>query len=170
MNERVAAVLERVESAQGLDGPASQLADVTEGRDNAIVRAARGEPLGHPAHPPLTDLPIGFWTSAWVLDLVGLVRRRPSTRSAAQTLVGLGVATALPTAFTGLVDVPGLDVRRRRVAVVHALSNATATGLYMWSWRLRRRGRHGAGVAVGMVAAGAATAGGFLGGHLAFGE
>ena len=34
--------------------------------------------LGHPLHPMLTDLPIGFWTSAWVLDLLG--PRRHATR------------------------------------------------------------------------------------------
>jgi hypothetical protein len=29
--------------------------------------ALHGVSLGHPLHPLLTDLPIGFWTSAWVL-------------------------------------------------------------------------------------------------------
>ena len=33
--------------------------------------ALSGTWLGHPLHPLLTDLPIGFWTSAFTLDLVG---------------------------------------------------------------------------------------------------
>lgn len=30
--------------------------------------------LGHPAHPLLTDVPIGAWTSAVLLDLVEIIR------------------------------------------------------------------------------------------------
>ena len=56
--------------------------------------------LGHPLHPLLTDLTIGFWTSAFVLDLVAGRRARP----AANALVGIGVATALPTAAACLAD------------------------------------------------------------------
>ena len=30
----------------------------------------KGDWLGHPLHPMLTDLPIGFWTSAVTLDFL----------------------------------------------------------------------------------------------------
>ena len=53
-----------------------------------------------PLHPMLTDLPIGCWTSAFVLDIVGGKKSRP----AAQLLVGLGVLSALPTAASGAAD------------------------------------------------------------------
>jgi hypothetical protein len=62
------------------------------------------------------------------------------------------------------------DTKKRRVGVVHAISNAGATLLYLMSWRARHRGHHGAGVIFGMLGATAATVGGYLGGHLAFGE
>jgi nitrite reductase/ring-hydroxylating ferredoxin subunit len=52
------------------------------------------------------------------------------------------------------------------VGVVHAVANASAVGLYAWSWRARRRERHGAGVALGLLGATAATVGGLLGNHL----
>jgi nitrite reductase/ring-hydroxylating ferredoxin subunit/uncharacterized membrane protein len=120
--------------------------------------------LGHPLHPVLTDLPIGFWTSAFVLDLVGGRRARP----AADALVGIGVATALPTAATGLADWSDLDEPERRSGIVHAAANVTATALYGLSLLARRRGHRARGVALGLAGAAAATAGGFLGGHLAY--
>src|SRR6478752_2788499 len=50
--------------------------------------------LGHPLHPLLTDIPIGSFTSATVLDLVG----GPSAHNAADGLVALGLASAIVTA------------------------------------------------------------------------
>ena len=121
--------------------------------------------LGHPLHPLLTDLPIGFfWTSAFVLDLLGGRRARP----AADALVGLGVAAALPTAAAGLADWSELNRPERRTGLVHAVANVAATALYGLSYTARRRGRRGRGVLLGLAGATAATAGGFLGGHLTY--
>jgi hypothetical protein len=39
--------------------------------DGSIRRLFDGSWLGHQLHPMLTDLPIGFWTSAFALDLTG---------------------------------------------------------------------------------------------------
>jgi hypothetical protein len=36
-----------------------------------VARLLHGRPLGHAAHPLLTDAPIGLWASATVLDLAG---------------------------------------------------------------------------------------------------
>jgi uncharacterized membrane protein len=123
----------------------------------------RGEWIGHPLHPVLTDLPIGFWTSAWVLDFV------PGQRDAARKLIGLGVLSAVPTALAGAADWTQADRRRDRLTVLHIAANSTATMLYAFSWWQRRRGRHLRGVATAQIAAAAATVGGYLGGELAFG-
>jgi uncharacterized membrane protein len=150
---------------------------VTGARDDGALRSAartidraplaasvlRGEWLGHPLHPMLTDLPIGFWTSAWVLDFL------PGHRDAARTLVGLGVLSAVPTALAGAADVPTIDRRKDATATRHAVANATATALYALSWWQRRRGHHLRGVVIGQFAAAAATVGGYLGGSLVFG-
>jgi uncharacterized membrane protein len=127
--------------------------------------ALSGDWLGHPLHPALTDLPIGFWTSASLLDLAGRRARRAAT-----VMVGLGVATAAPTAAAGLVDWGSLDPKKQRVAVVHAGANLVATGLYAASFMKRLGGRRGAGVALALAGMAVATAGGYLGGHLAFGD
>jgi nitrite reductase/ring-hydroxylating ferredoxin subunit/uncharacterized membrane protein len=120
--------------------------------------------LGHPLHPLLTDLPIGFWTSAVVLDLLGGRRARP----AADALVGLGVGAALPTAAAGFADWSELDEPERRPGLAHATANVAATLLYGLSFLARRRGRRTRGVLLGLLGATVATAGGFLGGHLTY--
>lgn len=124
----------------------------------------RGRALGHRLHPLLTDVPVGSWTSAWVLDLLGGVRAEP----AADLLVAVGVAAAVPTALTGWADWVTLPRAERRIGVVHALANATATGLYAASLAARLADRRRSGVALGHAGAAAATLGGLLGGHLAF--
>ena len=122
----------------------------------------RGAWLGHAVHPPLTDVPVGFFTSATVLDLVG----GPGARPAAQRLVGLGVLTALPTAVTGWAEWSGTEERVQRVGVVHAASNVAAVGLYAASYLARRREQHLRAKALGLAASTALGLGGYLGGHL----
>jgi uncharacterized membrane protein len=148
-----------------LDAPAGTLAAVSRRRRGPVAALARGGPLGHPLHPALTDLPIGFWTSSMLLDMIGGRRHAGASR----VLVGAGVLSAVPTAITGLADLPALPAPKRRVAVVHAACNTLATLLYVKSWSLRRR-HHLVGIGVGVVAATAATVGGYLGGWMAFGE
>lgn len=119
---------------------------------------------GHPLHPVLTDLPIGFWTSAWVLDLIGGERHAPS----ATLLTGLGVLSVVPTAATGAADWRSLSRRDKPLGLLHAASNVTATALYTASWLARRRGDRRRGLVLGHLGAAAATVGGALGGELVF--
>ncbi|MGH9136367.1 MAG: DUF2231 domain-containing protein, partial [Acidimicrobiales bacterium] len=124
----------------------------------------RGEWLGHPLHPALTDLPIGFWTSAFVLDLVG----GRGNRGAADFLVAAGLLSVPPTAAAGVADWTQLSGDDRQIGLVHAASNTTATLLYLASFVARRRGRRARGVLLGLAGATAATVGGYLGGYLVY--
>jgi uncharacterized membrane protein len=127
----------------------------------------RGAWLGHPLHPMLTDLPIGFWTSAVTLDFLA----PRSGKRAAQLLMGLGSLSALPTALAGLTDASGIkDTETRRTAAIHGIGNAAALALFTLSWRARRHGHGGRGVVWGLLGTGAATGAGYLGGQLAFRE
>jgi nitrite reductase/ring-hydroxylating ferredoxin subunit/uncharacterized membrane protein len=155
--------LEHRESLDRLTRPVERAAAtvIPRGRSKDVLH---GVWLGHPLHPLLTDLPIGFWTSAFMFDVTG----RRDTRAAADALIALGVVTALPTAAAGLADWSELNRPERRSGLVHAGANVTATALYGLSWLARRRGRRTAGVALAMAGATAATVGGFLGGHLTF--
>jgi uncharacterized membrane protein len=121
-----------------------------------------GRWLGHALHPLLTDLPLGSWLSACVLDLIG----GPSSRTASRRLLGFGIATAIPTMAAGWTDWLSANRRQRKVGIAHAVVNSTALGCYTTSLICRRRGHHGVGVTIGMVGGLIATVGGYLGGHL----
>lgn len=158
---------ERIESATGLDALAGRIGHAADAlvADPARAGLLRSGPLGHALHPVMTDIPLGAWISAAVLDWTGGPRMRP----ASQRLVALGNAAYLPTAVTGVAEFAGLDARSQRVASVHAVANNIALGLNVASWFARRSDRHGLGR---VLTAGALTVGGFgafLGGHLAIG-
>src|SRR5215217_7411421 len=153
-------------SIELLDGPASILADLA-GRvgPGRLKDTLSGTWLGHALHPMLTDVPIGTWTSATLLDLLG----GEETEQATERLIGVGVLAALPTAVTGATD--WADSQRgnaavRRVGVLHA--NTLALTLFATSLAARRRGRVGRGKALSLAGMGALTLGGHLGGHLSY--
>jgi uncharacterized membrane protein len=125
-------------------------------------RAIQGNWSGHGLHPPLTDVPIGTWVSASLLDIVG----GPSARPAATRLIGIGILAAMPTVLTGLAEFRSADTESQRVGVVHAAANSIALGLYTASWISRHRGRHLSGAMLAMAGGSAAGIGGYLGGHL----
>jgi nitrite reductase/ring-hydroxylating ferredoxin subunit/uncharacterized membrane protein len=160
---------ERVGAAAALDGPAEAVAGWVRGivPKGPIKDTLSGTPLGHALHPFLTDLPIGTWTSAALLDVVGGRAARP----ASERLIAAGLIAAVPTAASGLNDwadtTPASD-GVRRVGAVHAVANVTALGLYAASLAARRADRHGRGVALGLAGIGALTVGGHLGGHLSY--
>lgn len=152
-----------LEQNAGLDPAVDTMRRVTAPLEASPAGAVlRGEWLGHAVHPPLSDLPLGMWTAATVLDLVG----GPGSRGAAQRLVGLGLLAAGPTALSGWAEWRRADRPTQRVGVAHAALNATAVALYAGSWAARRRDRHRFGAVLALAGAGAAGAAGYLGGHL----
>ena len=155
-----------IEGVRVLDRANRLLGPIAERLDRGSLGSAlRGEWLGHAVHPMLTDLPIGFWTSSWVLDVMG----GKSTRTASTRLIGLGLLSAAPTAASGAVEWNRITTAGpSRVGIAHALANTTAIAFYFASWRARHRGHHVRGVALGNLGALAVTAGGHLGGHLAY--
>jgi uncharacterized membrane protein len=154
----------RLESAPALDAVAAVLERLSAPVGMEPVRSILlGKGTGHALHPFLTDLPIGFWTSSWVLDLCG----GRSARRASSTLLAWGVASAVPTALTGLAEWREAPRPESRVGVVHAALNLVALGSFAVSWRQRRQGRYAAGVATSLFAGTVASAAGYLGGHLA---
>ncbi|MFA1546575.1 Rieske 2Fe-2S domain-containing protein [Actinomadura chokoriensis] len=161
---RFADVTEALEQANGLDGTIRTLSTAVRRtlRPGPVKDALHGVPVGHPAHPPLTDVPVGMWLSAAVLDLM------PGTGRAAQALVAAGLAGAVPTVLTGIADWASLHREQQRVGLVHAAGMATSSLLYSASLVARYQGRDGAGRAFGFAGLSALFAGTYLGGHLAF--
>ena len=159
----------RVGGLSAVDGVASRVGrGIRSALQPGPVRdALSGRPLGHALHPLLTDLPIGAWTSATLLDAVG----GRDGDQAAQRLIAIGIASALPTAASGLLDwadTEPADAEVRRVGVVHAAANVTALALYSASLAARRRGARTRGRLLGLAGAGALAVGGHLGGHLSY--
>lgn len=123
-----------------------------------------GTYVGHAVHPVLTDLPIGAWSMAALLDTVG----GPDTAPAADLLVGAGILAAVPTAATGINDWADTYGAETRIGVVHGTANVAALALYVSSFIARRRGQRDRGRVLGLAGLGVLLAGGYLGGHLSF--
>jgi nitrite reductase/ring-hydroxylating ferredoxin subunit len=155
---------ERIDS---LDQVAAVLAKAVERAapdGSSVNEVLSGTALGHPLHPPLTDVVIGAWTSAVALDWLGGQRGGP----AADQLVALGVLSAIPTAAAGLNDWATLDGPNRRLGLVHGTTNVVATGLFGASWLARSAGHRFLGRALALAGYGTVSVGAFLGGHLSF--
>jgi hypothetical protein len=88
-----------LEETEALDVPVRAVAPYVE---KAFATGTRGEVLrgdwlGHALHPMLTDVVLGSWTSATVLDVIG----GPESRAGAQRLVGVGAAVASVGGYLG---------------------------------------------------------------------
>lgn len=161
-------LVDALEQTAVLDAPAKALGKrvrevVPAG---AVKDAISGTWFGHAVHPPLTDLVIGSFVSATVLDLIA-----PDSDQASERLIGLGLLAAAPTALTGVndwSDSEAADDGIRRVGLVHAAGNVTALCLYAASLAARRRGATGRGRALAAAGAAVLSAGGYLGGHMSF--
>jgi len=134
-------------------------------RPGKVKDVLAGTWIAHPMHPMLTDVTIGAWTSAAILDVVG----GGKGRSGADTLVGIGILSAVPTALTGLSDLTDIvDSEERGVATAHALANAGGLALWSLSYLARKAGSRRAGIALSMAGTLVTTGAGFLGGHLSY--
>jgi nitrite reductase/ring-hydroxylating ferredoxin subunit len=157
-------VVDRLERTSALDPVVNALRTVMNKvlQPQPLRDALHGVWLGHPLHPVLTDVPIGAWSAAAVLDVV------PGTGVGSTTLIATGCAAAVPTAVSGWADWSDLHGPQQRVGVIHAAANVVALGLYSASLGARLRGHTGRGKALSFAGLAAMSVGGYLGGHLAF--
>ncbi|GAB3557681.1 hypothetical protein GCM10027405_02890 [Arthrobacter alkaliphilus] len=161
-------VVKAIERFNFLDGMASSLAGVVgkSVRPRMVRNLLSGTYIGHPLHPVLSDIPIGAWTMAAFLDLAGGKVSEP----AADALVAVGIAAAIPTAAAGLNDWSDTEGKPRRIGMFHALVNGSALCFYVGSVFARRFGSRDLGKALGLAGFGLVTFGGFLGGHLIYAD
>ena len=160
-------VIEAIESAEALDAPAKALGKkIREIVPRGPVKdALSGTWLGHAVHPMLTDVVIGSFAGASLLDLLA----PDADGVASQRLIALGLVAYLPTAAAGAndwADTEVVDDTIRRAGLVHAGGNAIAATLYFASLRARRRGARGRGAVLGFAGMSVLMSGGYLGGHL----
>jgi nitrite reductase/ring-hydroxylating ferredoxin subunit/uncharacterized membrane protein len=153
----------RIEHAEQLDRPSDVVASVADKllANRRVTELASGTPIGHPLHPLLVTIPLGSWTSSMIFDLT-------DDEEAADALIGIGLVAALPAAVAGISDWRHTKGAEQRVGLVHAILNYVTVGTYGLSWLARRAGRRKSGIVLSIFGAGAMTASGWLGGHLAY--
>lgn len=164
-------LIRRLGTVDALDGPAGKIVEKVQSvlTPGPVKDALSGRWLGHSLHPLLTDVPIGTWASALLLDVIG---GRESER-ASRKLVAVGLLASAPTAWSGFSEWADSAIASdevRRVGLVHAGLNTSATILFAASYVARRRGRRGRGKLLGLAGGSMLGAGGWLGGHLSFAD
>ncbi len=128
-----------------------------------VMDFLHGRWLGHALHPVLSDLPIGLWTAALVLDVFGASK-------SAGLINAFGSAAAVATAATGMADYTAMHGRDRRLAMLHGLLNVGGLGLQLMSLGARLRFRRGAALRLSLMGYSVSSAAAFLGGELVFGR
>lgn len=165
--------LKAIGQQKGLDKVAEPVQKGVSGAFGAGGRTGRrvqnilnGVWLGHPLHPLLTDLPIGFWTAAVTFDALDALAGREELRPSADLSVCLGVCTAVGTAISGFADWQYTSDEPRRIGLVHAALNIGGLLLNVASLVLRRRGSRTRGRYFALAGFTVTNAAGYLGGHL----
>jgi nitrite reductase/ring-hydroxylating ferredoxin subunit/uncharacterized membrane protein len=164
-------LLDKLGSLEAVDGPARAVAKLVRNlkAPAKVNEALSGTWLGHPVHPLLIVVPMGSWISGVLLDWLG----GEDAETAADLLLGAGLAGALPTVATGYADWADTEPANdavRRIGIVHAACNGTAATLFGASLAARAGGARGKGKLLALAGLGAVGAGGYLGGHLTYAE
>jgi nitrite reductase/ring-hydroxylating ferredoxin subunit/uncharacterized membrane protein len=163
--------LARIENFNRIDAIANPLAEAVHERLERVEplkTALNGSWLGHPLHPVLTDIPVGAWTAALVMDASAGPGDQGGYGRATETAIAVGLAGAVGSAITGITDWSDTDGRSRRLGLVHGLINLTATSFYVASLLARRRGQQTAGRSYSAAGYALMLAGAYLGGSLVY--
>ncbi|WP_370327529.1 Rieske 2Fe-2S domain-containing protein [Euzebya sp.] len=157
---------EQITTSEQLEPAAAAVADLATKltESDPVKNALSGTWLGHRLHPMLTDVVIGAWMSASILDVMA----GKKARGAATTLVGVGILASPVTAAAGLSDYADLYGGPRRLALVHGAVNVVGLAMQTRSFRARRQGKHIRGAMWSLAAMAGVGVGGYLGGHLSY--
>lgn len=138
-------------------------------QDNLALELMHGGRwLGHPIHPALSDLPVGLWTGATLLDLTDSGPPPTGRTGAAGVLSAAGIAAACAAALTGLTDWTVSNEQDRRVGLFHGLLNTVALGLQCASLGTRMAGHRSTARALGAASLTVTAGAAYIGGHLVF--
>ncbi len=127
--------------------------------------------LEHPLHPALTDVPVGAWTMAMLLDVADLATGEANLGQASGIATGTGALAGAGAIVTGLMDYTDTDSPEVKVGFVHGITNILAMLLFtisfFWRWRdnWRTKREHVLLSGLGYLIV---TIGAYLGGSLVF--
>ncbi len=124
---------------EAISGAVKETLDAAGPASPAIRNFLHGTWLGHALHPVLTDIPLGAWTVAAVLDTAETFGVK-SVADGADSAIAIGLAGAAGAAITGLADWHVLQEgsKAKKVGTIHALLNISGTLLYAGSLLLRK--------------------------------
>jgi uncharacterized membrane protein len=140
-----------------------------------LIGLIKGFP-GKPSHPPLTDASIGAYTVGVAMLVLGALGVEEEEMAHGSLLaISGGLALAVPTALTGLLDWLALPKgsSRRTVATIHLFTMVAATLVFAGTWLAQLDGYDDGvvetlGLVLGLGAEALLAAGGFVGGTLVF--
>ena len=135
----------------------------------AIKNALHGVWLGHPLHSAITDVPVGSWTAACVLDALEAAGR-DEYGPGADAAIAVGLAGAVGSALSGLTDWSDTYGKPQRVGAMHGLLNTAAALLYGTSYALRKTGKRPLARALSFTGFGIVLASAYLGGVLSYNQ
>ncbi|MFL6464554.1 MAG: Rieske 2Fe-2S domain-containing protein [Bryobacteraceae bacterium] len=150
---------ELVKSAYGAAGPAGQ----------TVKNTLHGVWLGHPLHPAITDVPVGSWTAALVLDYMESQGNKQYA-AGADAAVAIGLVGAVGAALSGITDWSDTHGKPQRVGAVHGMLNSVAAVLYTGSYIARKKDKRGLGRGLGYLGYALVLGSAYLGGELSYGQ
>lgn len=137
---------------------------------NDIKNFLHGKWLGHALHPMITDVPVGAWTTAAVLDTMELCGSE-KYKAGADAAVAIGLAGAVGAAVTGITDWTGTTQIERKAGLAHAILNIGATALFLTSAILRRSEKsRKTAISLSMLGYCITSASAYIGGNLVYNQ
>ncbi|MCZ2077393.1 MAG: Rieske 2Fe-2S domain-containing protein [Bryobacteraceae bacterium] len=171
MSSELVRFVERQDWLEPVEKTVQQAVETAVERAGPVVaNALYGTWLGHPVHPVLTDIPLGAWTAAVVLDALDSCDGGKGLKRGADAAVALGLAGAVGSAITGFTDWHKIDGKQHRIGLVHGLLNTLGAGLFAASYICRRRSARESGRRLAVLGYAAAGIAAYLGGHLVYRE
>jgi nitrite reductase/ring-hydroxylating ferredoxin subunit/uncharacterized membrane protein len=134
-----------------------------------VKNALHGVWLGHPLHPAITDVPVGSWTAAAVLDVLESTGRK-EYGAGADAAIAVGLVGALGSALSGLADWSETQGKPQRIGALHGLLNVAATVLYGGSYALRKADKRGAAKGLSFLGYAVVLGSAYLGGALSYSQ
>jgi nitrite reductase/ring-hydroxylating ferredoxin subunit/uncharacterized membrane protein len=166
-----------IEKQEWLDTAAEQgqkaISAAYEGAGEAgqkVKNFLHGTWLGHPLHSAVTDVPVGAWTAAVVLDAMSDVTGKRELQKGADAAIAVGLAGAGVSAITGLTDWQSTDGRARQIGMLHGLMNTAGMMLFAASLIARKRDERTKGRGLSMLGFAVAMGAAYLGGKLVYSE
>lgn len=134
----------------------------------ALADFLHGVWLGHSLHAAMVTVPIGAWTTSVGFDAYAALSNSREADWAADRLLAIGVAAAVPTAMAGLADYSAIKEDAVAMGMAHALLNTAGLGLFLGSLWARAAGNRPLGRLLSVAGISVATVSASLGGDMAY--